>query len=292
MIENIPYIAYICSMIELGKMNLLTVVRQETQGMYLNLKTGDPLDQVLLPNAYIEEGLKIGDEIEVFVYLDNEERITATTLKPKLLINQFANLAADQVNTAGAFMDMGIVKQLLVPYKEQAVPMEEGRSYVVYMYLDDKTGRLVATSKVNRYLNNDDVTLEIGNEVDLIVMHSSELGRNVIINNKYHGLIFNSDVNQALKVGQSLTGFVKKVRQDGKIDVILQQEGISSIEPNAQKVIDILAKNDGFLALNDKSDPELISKKISMSKKSFKKAIGNLYKSRKITISAEGIKLV
>tara|TARA_B100000795_G_scaffold270010_1_gene261848 strand:+ start:2374 stop:3213 length:840 start_codon:yes stop_codon:yes gene_type:complete len=279
-------------MIELGKMNLLTVVRQETQGMYLNLKTGDPLDQVLLPNAYIEEGLKIGDEIEVFVYLDNEERITATTLKPKLLINQFANLAADQVNTAGAFMDMGIVKQLLVPYKEQAVPMEEGRSYVVYMYLDDKTGRLVATSKVNRYLSNDDVTLEIGNEVDLIVMHSSELGRNVIINNKYHGLIFNSDVNQALKVGQSLTGFVKKVRQDGKIDVILQQEGIGSIEPNAQKVIDILAKNDGFLALNDKSDPELISKKISMSKKSFKKAIGNLYKSRKITISEEGIKLV
>jgi len=278
-------------MIELGKMNLLTVARQEPQGMYLNLKTGDPLEQVLLPNAYIEEGLKIGDDIEVFVYLDNEERITATTLKPKLLINQFASLSADQVNTAGAFMDMGIVKQLLVPYKEQAVPMEEGRNYIIYMYLDDKTGRLVATSKVNRYLSNDDVALEIGEEVDLIVMHSSELGRNVIINNKHHGLIFNSDVNQALKVGQSLKGFVKQARTDGKIDIILQQEGIGSIEPNAQKILDILAKNDGFLELNDKSDPELISKKVSMSKKSFKKAIGNLYKSRKITISTEGIKL-
>jgi len=278
-------------MIELGKMNLLTVARQEPQGMYLNLKTGDPLEQVLLPNAYIEEGLKIGDDIEVFVYLDNEERITATTLKPKLLINQFASLSAYQVNTAGAFMDMGIVKQLLVPYKEQAVPMEEGRNYIIYMYLDDKTGRLVATSKVNRYLSNDDVALEIGEEVDLIVMHSSELGRNVIINNKHHGLIFNSDVNQALKVGQSLKGFVKQARTDGKIDIILQQEGIGSIEPNAQKILDILAKNDGFLELNDKSDPELISKKVSMSKKSFKKAIGNLYKSRKITISTEGIKL-
>lgn len=278
-------------MIELGKMNLLTVARQEPQGMYLNLKDGDPLDQVLLPNAYVEEGLKIGDDIEVFVYLDNEERITATTLKPKLLINQFASLHVDQVNSAGAFMDMGIVKQLLVPYKEQATPMEEGRSYVVYMYLDDKSGRLVATSKVNRYLSNDDVTVKTGDQVDLIVMHSSELGRNVIINNKHHGLIFNSDVNQRLTLGQSVIGFVKQVREDGKIDVILQQEGVGSIEPNAQKILDILTANDGFLDLNDKSAPEQISNKVSMSKKSFKKAIGNLYKSRKITISSDGIKL-
>ena len=277
--------------IELGEMNLLTVARQEPQGMYLNLKTGDPLDQVLLPNAYIEEGLEIGNDINVFVYLDNEERITATTLVPKLLINQFAFLSADQVNTAGAFMDMGIVKQLLVPYKEQAEPMEEGRSYLVHMYLDDKSGRLVATSKVNRYLSNENIDLTIGQEVDLIIMHSSELGRNVIVNNLHNGLIFNSDVNQPLKVGQVLKGFVKQVRSDGKLDVILQQEGIGSIEPNAQKLLDILKLNEGFLELNDKSNPDLIASKVSMSKKSFKKAIGNLYKARKITISSDGIKL-
>ena len=277
--------------IELGEMNLLTVARQEPQGMYLNLKTGDPLDQVLLPNAYIEEGLEIGNDINVFVFLDNEERITATTLVPKLLINQFAFLSADQVNTAGAFMDMGIVKQLLVPYKEQAEPMEEGRSYLVHMYLDDKSGRLVATSKVNRYLSNENVDLTIGQEVDLIIMHSSELGRNVIVNNLHNGLIFNSDVNQPLKVGQVLKGFVKQVRSDGKLDVILQQEGIGSIEPNAQKLLDILKLNEGFLELNDKSNPDLIASKVSMSKKSFKKAIGNLYKARKITISSDGIKL-
>lgn len=277
--------------IELGEMNLLTVARQEPQGMYLNLKTGDPLDQVLLPNAYIEEGLEIGNDINVFVYLDNEERITATTLAPKLLINQFAFLSADQVNAAGAFMDMGIVKQLLVPYKEQAEPMEEGRSYLVYMYLDDKSGRLVATSKVNRYLSNENVDLTIGQEVDLIIMHSSELGRNVIVNNLHNGLIFNSDVNQPLKVGQVLKGFVKQVRLDGKLDVILQQEGIGSIEPNAQKLLDMLKLNEGFLALNDKSNPDLIASKVAMSKKSFKKAIGNLYKARKITISSDGIKL-
>lgn len=279
------------NMIELGKMNFLTVVRQEPQGMYLNLKTGDPLDQVLLPNAYIKDGLKIGDDINVFVYLDNQERITATTLKPKLLINQFAFLLVDQVNSAGAFMDMGIVKQLLVPYKEQLELMEEGRSYLVYMYLDNKSGRLVATSKVNRYLSNEDVDLKIGEEVSLIIMNSSELGRNVIVNNRHNGLIFNSDINQPLKVGQLIKGFVKQVRLDGKLDIILQQEGLGSIEPNAQKILNILKSNGGFLDLNDKSSPELITNKVAMSKKSFKKAIGNLYKARKITIAPEGIKL-
>ena len=188
-------------------------------------------------------------------------------------------------------MDMGIVKQLLVPYKEQLELMEEGRSYLVYMYLDSKSGRLVATSKVNRYLSNEHVDLKIGEEVSLIIMHSSELGRNVIVNNLHNGLIFNSDINQPLKVGQLIKGFVKQVRLDGKLDIILQQEGLGSIEPNAQKILNILKSNGGFLDLNDKSSPELITNKVAMSKKSFKKAIGNLYKARKITIVPEGIKL-
>ncbi|MFL2582699.1 MAG: S1-like domain-containing RNA-binding protein [Flavobacteriales bacterium] len=185
---------------DIGKINTLIAARQEQQGFYL--RGEDPFDQVLLPNAYIPEGFKVGDEIDVFVYLDNEERITATTLVPNIQINDFAALTVAQVNRMGAFMDMGIVKQLLVPYKEQAIPMEEGKTYVVYMYLDQKTERLVGTSKFNRYLTNEGCSLEKGDEVDLMVLHSSSLGTNVIINKEHLGLIFRSDVNQPVKLGQ------------------------------------------------------------------------------------------
>ena len=223
---------------KIGEFNTLTSVRKEPQGFYL--RGDDPFNQVLLPNAYVPEGFKEGDEINVFIYLDNEERLTATTLQPKIKLNDFAVLTVEQVNRMGAFLDMGLVKQLLVPYKEQAIPMEEGRSYVVFMYLDDKTKRLVGTSKLNRYLSNDDIKVEKGEEVDLMVLHSSHLGTNVMINKTYKGLIFRSDVNQPLSIGQELKGYVKTIREDGKIDIILQKEGVASFEPNAQKVLDIL----------------------------------------------------
>jgi len=274
----------------IGEFNKLIAARQEPQGFYL--RGDEPFNQVLLPNAYVPEGFKEGDEIEVFIYLDNEERLTATTLVPHIKLNDFACLMVDQVNRMGAFMDMGLVKQLLVPYKEQAIQMEEGRSYVVYMYLDDKTNRLVGTSKFNRYLSNDDLSVEEGEEVDLIVLHSSHLGTNVAINGEHTGLIFKSDVNQPLKPGQRLKGFIKAIREDGKVDVVLQQQGVASFEPNAQKVLDILERSNGFLDLHDKSDPEEISKRLLMSKKSFKRAIGNLYKDQKIKIEKDGIRLV
>lgn len=275
---------------KIGEFNKLIAARQEPQGFYL--RGDDPFKQVLLPNAYVPEGFKEGDELEVFIYLDNEERLTATTLVPKIKLNDFACLMVDQVNRMGAFMDMGLVKQLLVPYKEQAITMEEGRSYVVYMYLDDKTRRLVGTSKFDRYLSNDDLTVEEGDEVDLLVLHSSHLGTNVIINKKHKGLIFKSDVNQPLKIGQELKGFIKTIRDDKKIDVILQAQGVASFEPNAEKLLEILKRSNGFLDLHDKSDPEEISKRLLMSKKSFKRAIGNLYKEKKIVIESNGIRLV
>jgi len=275
---------------KIGEFNRLIAARQEPQGFYL--RGDDPFKQVLLPNAYVPEGFKEGDEIEVFIYLDNEERLTATTLIPHIKLNDFGCLMVEQVNRMGAFMDMGLVKQLLVPYKEQAVPMEEGRSYVVYMYLDEKTRRLVGTSKFNRYLSNDDLTVEKGDEVDLLVLHSSHLGTNVVINKKHKGLIFKSDVNQPLKLGQELKGFIKSIREDNKVDVILQVEGVASFEPNSQKVLEILKRGNGFLDLHDKSDPEDISKRLLMSKKSFKRAIGNLYRDKVITIEQNGIRLV
>lgn len=274
---------------DIGKINTLIAARQEQQGFYL--RGEDSFDQVLLPNAYIPEGFKVGDEIDVFVYLDNEERITATTLVPNIQINDFAALTVAQVNRMGAFMDMGIVKQLLVPYKEQAIPMEEGKTYVVYMYLDQKTERLVGTSKFNRYLTNEGCSLEKGDEVDLMVLHSSSLGTNVIINKEHLGLIFRSDVNQPVKLGQKLKGFIKAIREDGKIDVLLQEEGVASFEPNAEKVLEILRRGDGFLGLHDKSDSKEISKRLLMSKKSFKRAIGNLYRDQKIKIEKDGIRL-
>lgn len=159
------------------------------------------------------------------------------------------------------------------------------------MYLDDKTKRLVGTSKLNRYLSNDDIKVEKGEEVDLMVLHSSHLGTNVMINKTYKGLIFRSDVNQPLSIGQELKGYVKTIREDGKIDIILQKEGVASFEPNAQKVLDILQRSEGFLDLHDKSDPEEISKRLLMSKKSFKRAIGNLYRDQKIVIEKDGIRL-
>ncbi|MAW66189.1 MAG: GntR family transcriptional regulator [Flavobacteriales bacterium] len=275
---------------DIGKTNTLIAARQELQGFYL--RGEDPFDQVLLPNAYVPKDFKVGDKIDVFIYLDNEERITATTLVPKIQLDDFGCLSVAQVNRMGAFMDMGIVKQLLIPYKEQASPMEEGKNYVVYMYLDKKTDRLVGTSKFNRYLNNDVCTIEKGEEVDLIILHTTSLGTNVIVNKKYRGLIFKSDVNQPLTLGQELNGFIKIIREDGKIDVVLQKEGVESFEPNSEKILEILKRGDGFLGLHDKSDPIEISNRLLMSKKSFKRAIGNLYKDEKIKIEKDGIRLV
>lgn len=275
---------------KIGEYYTLTAVRKELQGFYLGGE--DPFSQILLPNAYVPDNFKEGDDLEVFIYLDNEERIIATTLKPKIKLNDFGCLTVDQVNRMGAFMDIGLVKQLLVPYKEQANPMEEGRSYVVYMYLDEKTKRLVGTSKINRYISNNSLTVGKGDEVNLLVLHSSNLGTNVLINKLHKGLIFKSAVNQDLELGQSLKGYIKSIREDGKIDVILQKEGISSFEPNVKKVLDVLEIGEGFLNLNDKSDPKEISKRLLMSKKSFKIAIGNLYKNHKITIDKDGIRLI
>lgn len=278
------------SEIKIGYTNKLIIARKELQGLYL--RGEDAFEQVLLPNAYVPDEYEIGDEIEVFVYLDNEQRIIATTLEPKIKRDEFAALQVEEVNRVGAFCDMGIVKQLLVPYREQTTEMEVGKQYLVYLYLDSKTKRLVGTTKVGRYLDNDNIPLERGDEVDIIAWYPSELGMNVIINESVKGLIFKSDLSQNLKIGEKTKGYIKQISPDGKVDVLLQPEGVASLEPNAEKLLALLKKNEGFLPLHDKSDPELIKSKVQMSKKSFKKAVGNLYRSKKITLSEDGIKLL
>lgn len=276
-------------MINLGEYNTLEILRDTEPGLFL----GDGAEgEVLLPNRYVPEVFEIGEKLEVFVYLDNLERPVATTDQPYIKKGDFALLRCNQVNDFGAFLDWGLVKELFCPFREQAFKMKSGGWYLVHCYMDDETERLVASSKTNHFLDNKELTVAQFDEVDLIVSHPSELGMNVIVNKTHLGLVFNDDIYKDISVGDRLKGIVKKVRPDNKLDISLNQIGYRNIEPNAEHILFELQDNSGFLPLHDKSDPEDIKRQLQMSKKSFKKAIGTLYKEHQITIEADGIRLV
>ena len=275
-------------MIHLGEYNTLEILRDTEPGLFL----GDGNDgEVLLPNRYVPEVFEIGDKIEVFVYLDNEERPVATTDKPYIKSGDFALLRCNQVTNFGAFLDWGLVKELFCPFREQAFKMKAGRWYLVHCYLDDETQRLVGSSKTNRFLDNKELTVAQFDEVDLIVSHASDMGMNVIVNKTHLGLVFKDDIYKDISVGDRLKGTVKKVRNDNKLDISLNQIGYRNIEPNAEHILNELHDNSGFLPVHDKSDPEQIKDLLQMSKKSFKKAVGSLYKQKLITIKEDGIYL-
>jgi predicted RNA-binding protein (virulence factor B family) len=276
-------------MIRLGEYNTLEILRETDPGLYL----GDTQENVvLLPHRYKPENFNIGDMLEVFVYLDYEERPVATTLTPHVHLNDFGYLHCSDVNEFGAFMDWGVQKQLFVPFKEQARPMKVGNWYIVYLSMDEQTNRLVGSSKTNKYLNNDTVTLEKFDEIAIMVTHITDLGANVIVNGKHKGLIFINDIFEDIRTGDTMKAFVKSVREDNKIDVVLQSPGYRSIEPNANFILDELKAAGGFMPLHDKSDPQAIKNELGMSKKSFKKAIGTLYKDKQIAIKPDGIELI
>lgn len=275
-------------MMELGSYNELSILRDTDPGLFLGDEEGN---EVLLPNRYTPQLFDIGDKIRVFVYLDNEERPVATTDEPYIEKGGFALLRCNEVSQHGAFLDWGLVKELFCPFKEQVFKMKPGGWYLVHCYLDEKTNRLAASSKTNRFLDNSELTVSKFDEVELIVSHPSDLGMNVIVNNKHLGFIYKEDIFADINVGDRLKGVVKKVRHDNKLDIALGQIGYKAIEPNSKKVLEVLENNDGFLALHDKSDPEEIKRSLQMSKKNFKKAIGALYKSRHITINEDGIHL-
>ena len=273
---------------KIGQYNSLKIDRDTQVGLFLT----DGKDDVLLPNKYVPNVWEIGEEIIVFVYLDHEQRPVATTLEPYILLNEFALLRVNYVNQVGAFMDWGMEKDILVPFKEQARPMEKGKRYLVYLYMDEKTNRLVASSKTNQFLNNDELTVENGEEVELIVSHITEVGINVIINEKHKGLLYKDQVYDDIRTGDRLRGYIKTIRPDNKIDVTLQIQGYQAIEPNAEKILSELRASRGFLRLNDDSHPEDIKTVLKMSKKTFKKAIGALYKDKLIEIKEDGIYLL
>jgi predicted RNA-binding protein (virulence factor B family) len=273
---------------KIGQYNSLKIDRDTQVGLFLT----DGKDDVLLPNKYVPNVWEIGEELIVFVYLDHEQRPVATTLEPYILLNEFALLRVNYVNQVGAFMDWGMEKDILVPFKEQARPMEKGKRYLVYLYMDEKTNRLVASSKTNQFLSNDELTVENGEEVELIVSHITEVGINVIINEKHKGLLYKDQVYDDIRTGDRLRGYIKTIRPDNKIDVTLQMQGYQAIEPNAEKILSELRASRGFLRLNDDSHPEDIKTVLKMSKKTFKKAIGALYKDKLIEIKEDGIYLL
>jgi len=272
-----------------GETNLLTAKRRTLNGYYL---IDDENEEVLLPNKYVPNGMKPGDEISVFIYKDSEDRVIATTIVPYILLNEFAVLEVVDVNPVGAFLDWGLEKDLLVPYSEQLSKMQVGSSYPVFLYLDEKTQRLVASGKINKFLDQEEISVNNGDEVELLICNATDLGINVIINNIHNGLLYDNELFQAVTPGDILTGYIKNVRPDNKIDVSLQKQGYVNVEPNAQKILQKLKDNDGFLNITDKSDPIIILAKLEMSKKTFKKAIGSIYKQKLIRIEKDGIYLV
>jgi len=275
-------------MIKVGQYNKLEILRETSVGLFLGSNDGE---NILLPNKYVPENFDIGDEIEVFCYLDHEERPVATTLKPYITLNHFSLLQVKEVNQIGAFLDWGLEKHLFVPFREQARKMETGKRYLVYMYLDEETNRLVGSSKTNRFIDNSELTVDEMEEVSLIVSRYTDLGVEVIINEMHKGLIYNNELFRKVSLGEKLKGYIKKIRPGNKLDISLQQLGYKNIEPSAEKLLEVLKSENGFLRLNDKSSPDEVTGLLQMSKKTFKKALGNLYKQKLVLIKEDGIYL-
>ena len=275
-------------MIIIGEQNTLTILRETDNGFYLIDKEEN---EVLLPNAYIKEGWAIGDEVTVFVFTDSEDRLTATTVTPKIKLDDFALLRVNEVNNVGAFLDWGLPKDLFVPFKEQKIKMREDKHYVVTMYLDYESERLVASSKIDSFLEFEDINLTEGQEVEVIVYERTPLGFNCIVNKLYKGLIYENEVFRNLNIGEHTTGYIKTVREDNKIDVSLQKVGYVAQDENQEKILNILRGDAGYIGLTDKSKPEEIYEELRMSKKAFKKAIGGLYKQKLVWLKKDGIYL-
>ena len=269
-------------------MNRLTVARRADQGLYL---AGGPED-ILLPNRYVPEGANVGDELDVFVYLDNEERLVATTQTPFAQVDDFAWLEVAWVNQFGAFLDWGLMKDLFVPFGEQKMKMQKGRSYLVHVHLDPETFRIMASAKVERYLSKEWPLYHGGDEVDALVWQKTDLGFKVIVDNQFAGLLFDDEIFRQLHSGDRLRAYVKQVRPDGKIDLSLQKKGQKAVHDFSDILLEHLRTNGGFTPLGDKSPAEEIYALFGVSKKVYKKAVGDLYRQRLITIEDDGLHLV
>lgn len=278
-------------MLKLGTYRTLNVAEVTPHG-YLLQDTSTLSDaKVLLPQGLAFRDLQKGENVRIFLFKDGEERITATMQEPKITLGSIALLKAIDTNMHGAYLDWGLNKDLFVPHSEQSDNMRPGRSYLVYMYLDEETNRLVATQKIDRFLDQEEIKVEEKEKVDLWIWDRTDLGYNVIINDIHKGLIYHDEFFSDVKYGDQTTGYIKHIRPDNKIDVTLRPIGYDKVEPNADHILQRLRKSDGFLDLHDKSDPDEIRRRLGMSKKTFKKSIGLLYKKELIRIKDNGIYL-
>lgn len=271
----------------IGQYNDLTILRFTAPGAYLS---DDQDNDVLLPGKYIEDSMQEGDLISVFIYKDSEDRVVATTEKPLIVLDEFAFLKVKEVNAFGAFLDWGLEKDLMVPFKEQNQLMEEGKYYLVTLQLDSLTDRLYASTKVNRYMKECTDLELINQEVNMMIGDTTDLGVKVIIDNLYSGIIYRNDVSRPLRRGGFDKGYIYNIREDGKVDVRLEKAGFEKFDEAAEKVL-AMVKERKVLYLSDKSDPDEIRDVVGMSKKTFKQAIGKLYKARMINISENSIEL-
>lgn len=274
--------------LKLGKFNILKVVKIVDFGLYLH---GGEEGEVLLPKRYVPENIKPGDELNVFIYLDNEERLVATTLTPLVQVGQFAYLEVAWVNQYGAFLNWGLMKDLFVPFREQKVKMEIGRKYIVHAHIDEDSFRIVASAKVEHFLSKEKADYIPGENVDILIWQRTALGYKAIIDNQYSGLLYENEIFQPLQIGMKLTAYIKQVREDGKIDLMLQKPGMEKVEDSAKMLLDYIKQHGGKTSLNDKSPAEVIYQELGISKKTFKKAVGDLYKKRIIVLTEEGIRL-
>ncbi|MCU0389483.1 MAG: S1-like domain-containing RNA-binding protein [Thermoflexibacter sp.] len=264
------------------------MVKKTPQGLYLDSDKGE----LLLPNKYIPESVKIGDKLNVFIYSDSEDRLIATTLKPYAQEGEFACLTVKQISKIGAFLDWGLEKDLFVPIKEQHKPMDVGERHVVRVCLDLRTDRLLGVSKIGSFLEKDTSEFQIGQEVKLMVYEFTTLGIMCIVNNRFAGMLYKNEVFKELEIGEQIKGYIKNIREeDDKIDLSLRKEGFDGIKNQADVILLNLKQNNGFLPYGDDSSPEDIKQQFQMSKKTFKRLIGNLYKQGKIVILEHGIKL-
>ncbi len=275
-------------MIKIGKYNTLTVVKVVDFGVYLD---GEERGEILLPNEYVPQNCFPDDSLKVFIYFDSEDRIIATTETPEILVGEFAYMKVVSVSKTGAFLDWGLRKDLLVPFREQRVRMEEGRSYLVYAYVDEETDRIVATAKIEKYLDRTPPDYEPWQEVDVLIARPTDLGYAVIVNYAHWGVIYRNEIFQPLRIGQKLKAYIKEIRPDGKIDLVLQKPGYDQIALLSQQILKKIRDNGGALDVSDKSSPEMIYQLFGCSKKNYKKAIGALYKQGIIELQEEELRL-
>jgi predicted RNA-binding protein (virulence factor B family) len=276
-------------MVKVGEYNTLKVLRAVDFGLYLD----DGQEGILLPKRFVPAGAKIGDDLKVFLYHDGEDRLIATTQEPKGVLGDIVRLKAISTTSHGAFLDNGLMKDIFVPKSKQLVGMQPNGEYLVKIYLDEQTGRMAATEKLGSFFNNDDLTVKELEVVDLTVYRKSDIGYVCIINNKHTGVLHFNEIYRNIQVGDKFKGFIKKIYPtENKIDVSAGTPGYQRVEGESEKILRLLKENNGYLPYNDKSAPEDIYSFFEMSKKSFKMAVGNLYREKKITLEQTGIKIV